>query len=400
MRERLSKDGTITYQVLYRNGSRQSSKTFADEKSAVQFADTVRVLGLKRALSEADEQSTGVTLDELVIDYWAYKSTRVRSDRTVKDYQRDYKNWISPALGWRPAAEIDEDDIQAWVDSMRKATKRVNGETVPALSAKSIGDRHTILHGIFKWASSPRRVHVPLGHNPCIGTELPKNRKKPPQGLRPAEWQALYGALNRRNTHAADLAEFLISSGWRWSEATALDAFNVEDDGTYCHVTMSRVARRDGAGKTLIVEDAKSDAGMRRIKLDAEVSKTVRRRIQAVPHGGLVFATATGAQWNYSHFYSRFWKKAVEDAALGRRITPHMLRHTAVGYLALSGKVSMPEIQRRIGHQSIKTTFDVYGGMIEDVKDEALDFMAAMRNAPPVTIDGTADVSSAELEAD
>lgn len=396
MRERVSKDGIITYQVLYRHGSKQSSKTFGDAKSAEDFSDKIRVLGVKRAIEESADQIAGTTLDEIAAGYWEYKATRVRSDRTITDYRRDYANWIAPELGWRPAADIDEDDIQAWVDRMRKATKILKDETVvPALSAKSIGDRHAVLHGIFKWASSPRRTLVPLGHNPCIGTELPKKRKKPPQGLRPAEWQALYGALKKRNADAADLAEFLIASGWRWSEATALDAFNVEDDGTYCHVTMSRVARRNGESQTVIVDDGKGDASMRRIKLDADASATVRRRAKAAPHGGLVFTTTQGSQWNYSHFYNRFWTKAKDDAEMTRRITPHMLRHTAVGYLALSGKVSMPEIQRRIGHQSIKTTFDVYGGMIEDVKDEALDFMAAMRNAKPAEIEPADD---AEIE--
>jgi integrase len=315
MRERVSKDGITTYQVMFRNGKKQSSLTFADRKSAKAFEDKIRVLGVRRALEEAEPGEGGVTLDELAADYWEYKKTRVRSDRTVADYERDYRNWIAPELGWRPAADIDENDVQAWVERMRKATKVLKDKSVaPALSAKSIGDRHAILHGIFKWASAPRQVRVPLGHNPCVGTELPKKRRKPPQGLRPAEWQALYIALKKRNSDAADLAEFLIASGWRWSEATALDAFNVEDNGTYCHVTMSRVARRDAQGRHVLVDDGKGDASMRRIKLDAEASASVRRRLAGRPNGGLVFTTSQGSQWHYSNFYSRFWIKAVEDA--------------------------------------------------------------------------------------
>lgn len=372
MRERTGKDGITTFQVLFREGSKQRSKTFATSKHAQEFADKIRVLGVKRALAEGDEKPVGLTLDDIALKFWDWKATRVRSDRTVADYKRDYANWIQPYLGHLHASTIDENDVQSWV-----------GEMEGRLSAKSIGDRHSILHGIFKFASSPTRKLVPLGHNPAVGTELPVKRPTRPEGVRPAEWQALYAALKTINSDAADLAEFLIATGWRWSEATALGAFEVEDGGTYISVTMARVARRDAKGATVIVNDSKSDAGLRRITVDADASKTIRRRMRGLEPGGLVFTTTQGAMWNYSHFHARFWSKAVKASKIERRITPHMLRHAAVGYLALSGQVSQAEIQRRIGHEKITTTIDVYGGMIEDVRPEALDFMAAMRNAKP-----------------
>lgn len=378
MRERTSKNGTISYQVLYRDGTKQCSKTFVTKKKAKEFADKIRVLGLKRALAESGDSPTGMTLDELALKFWDWKAGRVRSDRTVSDYKRDYANWIQPFLGFKPAAEIDEDDVQQWVYGMEGR-----------LGAKSIHDRHALLHGIFKFGSSPTKKLIPLGHNPTVGSELPVKTKTRPEGLRPAEWQALHAALKTINGDAADLAEFLIGSGWRWSEATALGSFDAEDDGRYISVTMARVARRNSEGATVLVRDAKSDAGMRRITLDADISIMVRRRLKGLEPGALVFTTAEGSMWNYSNFHARFWSKAVKAAKIGRTVTPHMLRHTAVGYLALSGQVSLAEIQRRIGHENITTTIDIYGGMIEDVKTEALDFMAAMRNAKPVDITPT-----------
>jgi hypothetical protein len=49
--------------------------------------------------------------------------------------------------------------------------------------------------------------------------------------------------------------------------------------------------------------------------------------------------------------------------------------HVAV--LVASG-AQMPEIQRRIGHESIKTTIDVYGGMIGGLSDSSLASAAAI----------------------
>lgn len=376
MRDRTTKHGVTTFQVMFRHGGKQTSRTFVTEKRAAEFQELIRLIGVAKALDHLEAGSVqGLTLDQVAEQYWPWVAQRHRSERTVADYKRDYKNWITEPLGWLPAAEIDEERVQDWVDDMR-----------PKLSAKSVGDRHAILHGIFKWASAPTRQIVPAGHNPCIGTELPKKHKKAPKGLRPAEWQALHAALTVINPDAADLAEFLLASGWRWSEATALSMFEVEDMGDALYVTMSQVARRQSDGSVVIVEDAKSEKGLRRIGLDTEAADLIRRRIEKAPAGGLVFTTTEGSMWNYSHFRNRFWSKAIAAANLQRTPTIHWLRHTSVGYLALSGKFSMQEIQRRIGHESIQTTFDVYGGMIQDVAPEALDAFAAIRGTKPKEI--------------
>jgi integrase len=196
------------------------------------------------------------------------------------------------------------------------------------------------------------------------------------------EWQALHAALQQISPDAADLAEFLLASGWRWSEATALATQDVEDDGKYVHVSMSQVARRQSDGSTKIVEDAKSTAGRRRLRLDPDASAMVRRRLRNLEPGELLFTTEQRSVWNYSHYRSRFWLKAIDAANLQRRPTIHWLRHTNVGMLN-AADVSLAEIQRRIGHESITTTIDVYGGMIDDITDDALNALAAMRSKAP-----------------
>ena len=53
----------------------------------------------------------------------------------------------------------------------------------------------------------------------------------------------------------------------------------------------------------------------------------------------------------------------------------HDLRHTYAAWLISAG-VPLPEIQRRLGHESIQTTVDVYGGLLEqagDLADDAID---------------------------
>lgn len=369
MRERTAKDGTVTYQVRFRHGGRQRSKSFETAEAARHFDDLIRVLGIERALIELDGHAdNGKTLDECAQAYWQFLDGRVQ-ERTVDDYRRDYRNWIAEPMGWMPAEQIDEERVQAWVESMR--TK---------LSPKSVACRHAILHSIFKFASSPTRKLIAPGHNPCIGSDLPKRVKRMPRGLQPAEWQALIRALDQIDTDAADLAEFLVASGWRWSEATALTTFDVDDYGPDrgMWVNMSQVARRDSKGRVYVEQGAKSDAGMRRIGLDAEIAATVRRRMDGLAPGSFVFTTGRGAMWNYAHYRTRYWLPAVKVANLTRKPTIHQLRHTAVGYMDAAG-ADLAKIQKRIGHESIKTTIDVYGSMIRDVTPESLETLATIR---------------------
>lgn len=207
IREHTSTDGRTTYSVLFRHHSRQTSRTFTTRRTAEKFRLTIEALGVDKALEGEVIPSTHQgTLDELAERYFTWKSSRVRSDRTVADYRRDYNNWISPALGHRLASSIAAVDVQTLVDDMGTRPRPGRRNSQPPLSAKSITDRHAILHGIFKWATAPSRRFVM--ENPCVGTELPRRRRGQAKGLRPNEWVALHSALQVIDSHAADLALF------------------------------------------------------------------------------------------------------------------------------------------------------------------------------------------------
>src|SRR5690606_33893774 len=129
-------------------------------------------LGVDRALAELDGGATndGVTVAELFAQWIDWKE-RDLTPRAAAEYRRDYANWIDPFFGHMPAASIDELAVQEWVDK----------HLAPKLGAKTVADRHALLHGVFKWAATRKRNLVPS--NPCLETELPKRTKTPPKGL-------------------------------------------------------------------------------------------------------------------------------------------------------------------------------------------------------------------------
>lgn len=383
----VAKDGSESWKVRFRLHGKQTSETFTKEKPAKTFAGWIDALGAAAAvakLNEANQRSDAMLVDEIADMYFAWKAERVKSDRTISDYRRDYDNYIRPVFGHLPADVVTEINVQGWVDTMATGRDWMNSQgekpspLMRRLSPKSVADRHALLYAIYGYAVQGGRKLVQ--YNPCIGTDLPPRTKKPPKGLWPAEWQALRPALVQMDPDGADLADFLLATGWRFSEGAAIGAYAVEDYGDSMYVTMAQVIRRNAAYQHVIVQDAKSEAGEgRRIKIDPEAAAMVRRRLANVKGDGLVFTNANGNQWHYSNFRDRCWMPAVKLAGLSRRPTIHWLRHTHVGWLLIGKETSLPEIQRRIGHESIDTTIGVYGKMADDISDGALDTFAKFR---------------------
>ncbi len=379
VQERPRKNTKSAWAVLFRHGKRQSSRSFETEKAAHRFKAMVDQFGPERALAyladESDDRPAGITLDVLAEKWLASKKADV-TPRIHTGYERDYNRWIKDRLGHREAALINEADVQAWVDWMRLRPSPATGKP---LSPKSIADRHAILHGIFSWGAHHSRKLVP--GNPCKETELPRRRKSNPKGLRIPELHALLEAGERVDRDAADLIAFMAGTGWRISEAVALTSGSVEDDGRRIYVNMERVLRRQVG----IVEDGKSHAAFRRLRVIGPAEAMLRRRLVGLGPDDLVFTFADGrpgvnrrGPWNINSFRDLRWPRIVAAAGLAdRKPTPHWLRHTHV-LLCHTAGMSLAEIQRRIGHEDIKTTINIYGRMIDDVTDDAADKLGAL----------------------
>jgi integrase len=369
--ERSRRDGTSAFVVLFRHGKKQRSRTFDTSHGAERFARMIDDFGAERALRYLEDEAEvvkGLSLDDLAQRWLASKAGAVTPNILV-GYRRDYEGWIKPRFGHREAAHIHEGDVQAWVDWMRLHPSPTTGKP---LSPKSIADRHAILHQIYKWGSARSRGLVP--HNPCKETELPKRAKSAPKGLRLPELHALLQAGERIDPDAADLIAFMAGTGWRIGEAIALTAGAVEDYDEQVFVSMERVVRR----RVGLTEGGKSSAAMRRLRVMGPAAPMLRRRLVGLGPSDLVFTFADGrpgvnrrGPWNVNSFRDLRWPKIVAAAGLAdRKPTPHWLRHTHVAICHAAG-MSLPEIQRRLGHEDIQMTINTYGRMIEDMSDEA-----------------------------
>lgn len=372
-----------TVAVTARVGGQQTSRTFHDRASAERFRDLVHLLGgdgrnrdtlgWPKAIAEmsaADDR--GLTLDDLAEQWFDWKAGDVEA-RTIKDYRRDYDNYIRPYLGHRQAEAIDELDVQHWVDRIARG-----------LDPKTVADRHAILGGIYKYGAAKSRQLV--SHNPTQETQLPKRKKKAPKGFSLPEWEAMHAWAKEHEPDADDLLLFLVSTGWRISEVTAMTCAAVEDYGDttvtldgetfvvpQVYVSVRGVHRRDEHDRTIYVEgEAKSQAGVRRINLPAEAAQMVRRRLIGKAPKALLFTNARGGQWRGNNLLERDFARILAGAGIEKvpGMGNHYFRHTHVAMLDRA-KVSLAKTQRRIGHENISTTIGVYGGMIDNSLDAA-----------------------------
>lgn len=368
IRARETRKGT-TYAVLFNHGGKQRSKSFDNLKTAQNFRDAVdnESIGPDVAIAMLEQKEAGRTVADLFAEWLQVKA----ADMTVeahRDYERAYEKWIKPTFGWRDAELVTERDVQAWVEKMLK----------PALGAKSVAKQHALLHGMFKWASSKTVGHIE--NDPCTETVLPKRHKRPPRGLSVPELAAMLAAPGQQD--AADVIAVMAGTGWRPGEvlgATAGSA-DIAPNG-HVYLTMASVYRR-GEG---IVEGGKTDAAGRRIRVLGEGANVIARRMVSKGINDPLFPhPTTGKPWSPASFGRHYWPAIVEAAGLKDRApTPYWLRHTHVALCHAAG-LSLPEIQRRIGHESIQTTIDVYGRMIDGMSDESAARLDALL-APAVT---------------
>ncbi len=155
------------------------------------------------------------------------------------------------------------------------------------------------------------------------------------------------------------LTEFLILSGLRIGEAIALNSEDVDLDNRVIHITKT-YARNPG-----VISTAKTDTSVRDVYIQDELLD-VCRKIRAFTRAEQLklayrtdlFLPHEGGGYIKYDVYAKYFRENTE-AILGRRLTPHALRHTHTAMLAEAG-VPLEAISRRLGHAGSKVTREIY----------------------------------------
>jgi integrase len=351
-RERKKADGTKYWSVLYRIGGRkgtQHSLSFegeqgeADARYALELFNTHGPGRALELLKVIRAERTKLTVDQYLRHHVEHLTG---VDKGTRDrYTAFIINDISPHLGHIPLAELSRDDVRRWVNLLAASGS----------SGKTIMNKHGFLSGALA-AGMPKH----LQSNPCDGNRLPRWDRTEMVFLTRDEFRIMQRAVSQQYR---PLIEFLVASGARWGEATALRPSDVDRDA--CTVRITRAWKMDGHSR-MTLGTTKTRRSVRTINVPGRVLDQLDYSRE------WLFVNGRGNPVRIHSFQSNLWRPALaramnEDLAkkegrpvLTKRPRIHDLRHTCASWMIAAG-VPLPVIQQHLGHESITTTVNTYG---------------------------------------
>jgi integrase len=342
-------DGARWRYVFRQSDGRLTSRRGFTSRAAAVYARATAVEQVRRGEVRATP--------ETFAEFWA---TLLEAKRpyvtagTLQEYRVHGERRLLPWFGALKLAAVDEDRVRDWLAGM--AERVADGE----LSAKTVNNARTCLS--MTLGEAVRRRHIV--QNPCRWVpELPVERVEIDY-LRVRE-------IDRYLDACIDayrpLAEFLIGTGARISEALAVRWPDVDLDAGVVRIARQRA--RDGTGTA-----PTKGRRFRSVQIGPRLAATLRdvradRQRAGVPDGGWLFLCPPPRRGRYStrtepvppsRKTAHDWHEwALEDAGL-RDMPLHSLRHTAATAWLATGH-PLIFVQRQLGHRSITTTEEHYG---------------------------------------
>ncbi|MGK7056874.1 tyrosine-type recombinase/integrase [Bradyrhizobium sp. 1050_B9_N1_2] len=265
---------------------------------------------------------------------------------TVKGYEEHVDLHIVPFIGAKKLSEITVPAVNAFADQLREAGR----------SAEMIKRVVRSLGSIFKEARRRGLANT----SPTAGVELDLPDREDPRPVIPskAELQAIIGTASGRWRPVILVAIFC---GLRASELRGLRWEDVDFDAKQLNLSQ----RADASHR---IGKLKSRAAYRSIPCPPIVINTLREWKLQSPKGdlGLAFPNGMGKVESHSNVLERGLEPILKAAGIAKgKYGMHSLRHACASLWIENGH-NPKQIQRLMGHSSIKVTFDVYGHLFAD----------------------------------
>lgn len=351
IRSRKRANGTTAYAVLWRDPDtgRQTSMQFPVQADAENFKRIIEANGgsLNAAETFLERTTTdGPTVVELIERHARHVTGA--TEYTVKRYRDNLRLHIAPsALGGYKANAVTGSDLRQWIQWMQERGK----------SPKTIANVFGLISSAFIAAVRDGQID----RNPCAGVRLPKKDKAGDDGeMTRQDFDAIRARID---PHFRPFLDFLLGTGCRFSEATSLEASDFKLDDATPTVRISKAWKQSTDGGWHI-GPPKTSKGKRTISLAPSTVASLRRPLAAAG-SGRVFRMKRGGVMTPQAFYNRAWEAARREAGLEDKVTVHSIRHLHAAIM-LQGGLDMYELSRRMGHESVQMTVDLYSHLLPD----------------------------------
>ncbi|MFH5879741.1 tyrosine-type recombinase/integrase [Arthrobacter sp. NA-172] len=365
IRERRKADGSVSYAVLWRDSDtqKQTSHNLPTMDAAKRLKRLIEANG--NSLSTVEQHLEKVEIGGPSVAENMTRHVELLTSAgpdQIKRYGAAIKNYFSGRLGKLPVAAVEHEDVVLWVKEMQRKTYQGK-----PLSPKTIANHHGLLSASMETAVRLRR----RTDNPCRGIKLPKDESTEEKMY----FMTAQASLEIVNAHPERYQVFmscLRATGARFGEVTAFYADDFSLDSETPSVRVERAWKRDENNR-FYIGPPKTKKSRRTISLPPSFVRQVRPLVEAATPGQHVFHTTYGGPIRHSTFWE-FWDAAVKARGYPEDDRPriHDMRHTHAS-LMLAGGMSIYELSRRLGHESIQTTIDRYSHLVPDAHFRAID---------------------------
>ena len=310
---------------------------------------------------------------------------------TLGDWLRNWLDHQLPILGLKPnTVDLYNNLSQKHLSSSNLASMRISSVAPIHLNtyfqdlSETAGQSllrnvYTVLTHLF---SSAVRNGL-LSKSPLEHVKRPRQKKQEVRFLSSTEMDALMEELS--GSRFWSVAQLILQTGLRRGEALALSWDEVDFNNQQLHVRFTLDAKgRRGTPKTArsirtLDLNTKAIALLRGLKKAQNESRLQLGHLYGGCDWNPVFSTEDGKASQ-----PRVFLRAVQNAAercnlnlLGQtdRVGVHTLRHFVASKLLANG-VEMMVVSRILGHESIKTTVDIYGHLQDNQRKQALSSLA------------------------
>lgn len=395
---RTTRDGSITsYQVRFRLGGGRAApvqtETFDEQDQAAEFKRLVDEAGQRWPVGWVKGEGLVSPGDSVPLSYRFEDYARTVIDErtgvepgTRRAMHRNAELWLFPTFGHcdiRSAEDFSKGSVRRWIiwlaqqEVVRGPRARVNPAKAKRhpMSPGTIIKQFRLLSMILGEATE----HEPplRDRNPCRSVTLPRADNETAdnaQFMTPQQVALLIGCFTKRSDQL--LCTIQYGTGLRWGEISALqpqDIIGIDTARPQLRVQRAWKKQKDGSFK---LGAPKSRRSRRTFRISPTVVEALRELgVGKLGQEQLLWTAEDGkSRLTYGTFSQRWHRALIIAHMQGLEISPtgHDLRHSHAAALISAGQ-PLTAVQRRLGHESIMTTSDLYGHLLPELEEDAID---------------------------